>query len=142
MKCAKLIRIVVYQLYTYRNCLYRQRNVGIRLSISCSLRHYQFSINAIGDFNAQDYGLLKQKQTTWHLFHIGIRKCPIGFGIFIPNYTFCDFIWLLDNYNNAKSKDALWIINASHMHTSTIDFEYNYGPGTKTQPCKSDAINK
>ena len=87
-------------------------------------------------------GLLKQKQTTWHLFHIGIRKCPIGFGIFIPNYTFCDFIWLLDNYNNAKSKDALWIINASHMHTSTIDFEYNYGPGTKTQPCKSDAINK
>ena len=62
--------------------------------------------------------------------------------IFISNYTFCDFIWLLDNYNNAKSKDALWIINASHMHTSSIDFEYNYGPGTKTQPCKSDAINK
>ena len=37
---------------------------GIRLSISCSLQHYQFSINAIGDFNAQDYGLLEQKQTT------------------------------------------------------------------------------
>ena len=56
-----------YRLYRYyidRNCLYRQRDWGIRLSISCSLRHYQFSINAIGDFNAQDYGLLEQKQTT------------------------------------------------------------------------------
>ena len=75
----QLSRLVVYRLYRYRNCLYRQRDSGIRLSISCSLRHYQFSINAIGDFNAQDYGLLEQKQTTWHLFHKGIRKCPIGF---------------------------------------------------------------
>ena len=50
--------------YKHRYCLYSQRDLSIRVSISCSLRHYQFPINAMGDFNAQDYGLLKQKQTT------------------------------------------------------------------------------